>query len=99
MMAANGEGLAMTRRGRPKGTSSDVDRSARRGNGKEQPHALGNRPPWPVGRGQTRTCAAGAPTMAQGSGDRVHAMKLAGNVMRTAFKAFQKSNSMIQMPN
>ena len=88
MMAANGEGLAMTRRGRPKGTSSDVDRSARRGSGKEQPHAPGSRPPGPAGPGQARASVAGVPTTAQGSGDRVHATKLAGNVMRTTFKAF-----------
>ena len=97
--ATGGAGPATTRRGQPKGTSSDVDRSARRGSGKEQPHAAGGRPPWLAGRGQPRECVAGAPTTAQGSGDRVHAMKLAGNVMRTTFKVFQKSNSMIQMPN
>ena len=98
-MAASGAGPATTRHEGPKGTGSDVDRSACRGSGKEQPHAPGSWQLWPARRGQARACATDVPTMAQGSGDRVHAMKLARNVMRMTFKAFQKSNSMIQMPN
>jgi len=37
--------------------------------------------------------------MAQGSGDRGQTLKLSGIIMRTTFKAFQKSNPMIEMPN
>jgi len=37
--------------------------------------------------------------MAHGSGDRGRTLKLTRIVMRTTFKAFQKSNPMIQMPN
>ena len=97
-MVAGGAGPATTRCEWPKGTAATLTRVYAVAVGGAAAH-LGQ-PATATSRTRLGTRERGRRAdMAQGSGDRCQKLKLTGIITRTTFKAFQKSNPMIQMSN